>query len=816
MIRAYGRHVRTPMFASEARFSPRSVPELEAWYDAKASGSLLATAGGAVAADLGTVGQWKDRSGNARHLTQATAGLRPQRDALQLCGRPGVRFDGSTRMAGTNLPIAQVAVFAVWQSDSTNGTVYELSSGISTLPGLYMSNTTASSLYARNTGGPSAKNTPSATWGKNKGPMLTRHIDAGTHATHTLHSNAVAVTLATASGLASDPGIAPQTVANFFVGSRVDGTERPIWTLCEMAVYSTVPGAVDTARLEAYFRRKWNIPEATGTQTKKIVCVGDSMTVGLPGDAAHAYPTLLGQFAGPVFGSTATNRGVGSYTITLAIANYATQIAPLYDAAKDLNVLCVELGSNDLFLGAVGRTGAAVYADVRSYCLNAQAGGWKIIVGNAIAREATNNATSRQAERITFNQLMRDNWADFADYFIDFGADAAMGAPGSEFDATWYTSPESPAVHPNNRGQLRWANLFFQGVESLVAQQVVSVGPAVLSLSPSTVDRFTGDTAGYTGTTLLTVTGSGFTATSVIRVGGVAQVTTFLGPAQITCALAEAVTNEAGEKVIDVDDPASGLSNSLFFTVTLEADLGLEYRYDLGTSSYVLSGSEITTVYDQGESGDPARDVGQPASSLASNANTRPVLNVADANYNGENTASFDGTTGQEDFLTGIGAGAAIAFTTQFTQPNTHFFVGDTGKATVAQAYDAAAGANRQSIWCDGSGKVALFCGASLASTLAFSVPRAVCAIANGASSQLYVSSQTVTASGNAGTGGLDSITIGAFAGGLANAPANTWGSNAAVGKHARLIIYTTSLVAARRERIMRYLGAKYGITIAP
>jgi hypothetical protein len=53
------------------------------------------------------VGQWNDQSGNARHVTPATTGDRPFRDAVSPSGRTGVRFNGDRHLAVTGFTLTQ-------------------------------------------------------------------------------------------------------------------------------------------------------------------------------------------------------------------------------------------------------------------------------------------------------------------------------------------------------------------------------------------------------------------------------------------------------------------------------------------------------------------------------------------------------------------------------------------------------------------------------------------------------------------------------------------------------------------------------------
>ena len=76
--------------------NPASIAGLQLWLDAADSSTLFdATSGGSAVAADGAVARWEDKSGNARHPTQATGGSRPTRKTAIRNGRDIVRFDGS-------------------------------------------------------------------------------------------------------------------------------------------------------------------------------------------------------------------------------------------------------------------------------------------------------------------------------------------------------------------------------------------------------------------------------------------------------------------------------------------------------------------------------------------------------------------------------------------------------------------------------------------------------------------------------------------------------------------------------------------------
>jgi hypothetical protein len=76
-------------------FVPSAVAGLQLWLDASDASSLYdATSGGSLVAADGAVARWQDKSGNARHATQATSESQPQRKVAVAGARDILRFDG--------------------------------------------------------------------------------------------------------------------------------------------------------------------------------------------------------------------------------------------------------------------------------------------------------------------------------------------------------------------------------------------------------------------------------------------------------------------------------------------------------------------------------------------------------------------------------------------------------------------------------------------------------------------------------------------------------------------------------------------------
>ena len=103
-------------------FNPRSITGLFQWFDASDRATLYdATSGGSAVADDGAVARWEDKSGNAYHLTQGTAGNRPTLRPAIRNGRSVLEYDGanSNLVSGSiTSGLTPLNVFAVFFADT--------------------------------------------------------------------------------------------------------------------------------------------------------------------------------------------------------------------------------------------------------------------------------------------------------------------------------------------------------------------------------------------------------------------------------------------------------------------------------------------------------------------------------------------------------------------------------------------------------------------------------------------------------------------------------------------------------------------------
>lgn len=120
---------------------------------------------------------------------------------------------------------------------------------------------------------------------------------------------------------------------------------------------------------------------------------------------------------------------------------YATEVLPLRDTSNPRQVVVVWCGTNGL--GPVG-SGTTIYNDLASYCATAQADGFLVTVATIINRG--NGEPTFESERTILNDLLRLNYATFANGLVDLAADPRLEDYN---DLTYFTSD---TVHLNDNG----------------------------------------------------------------------------------------------------------------------------------------------------------------------------------------------------------------------------------------------------------------------------------------------------------------------------------------------------------------------------
>lgn len=178
-----------------------------------------------------------------------------------------------------------------------------------------------------------------------------------------------------------------------------------------------------------------------------------------------------------------------------------------------------------------------------------------------------------------------------------------------------------------------------------------------------------------------------------------------------------------------------------------------------------------------------------------------PTFTLTDAAFNNYPTYAFPNAT----------APALVSgpWSTALAQPATIYVVGQGGAAITAFFMDGIDVANRMAVATVGS-QLGCFGGTGfiLANiSFAYNAKHITCSILNGASSSFYVDGfTTAAATGNTGTNGIAGITIG-----------NSYNLLTAAGglKVAEVVVFSGAHTLPQRSRMMKYLGARYGVQVS-
>lgn len=227
-------------------FSPRSISGLKAWYEADYG--LLDGSGNPITADGTAIATWQDRSTNAYHLTQATAGKRPTYKTNISGSQPAALFSGGQALAKAFTPaVAQPNVLYLVMKTTSGAATPWITDGLPSADrhafGFPFGATTPTINAGSSVNG-SAYTQPDSTFNIwrltfNGASSSAIRNNTTTYVSGNAGTNTLAgITLGSHSGQA----------ANFFTG----------YVHALLAVNS--PSATDTSNIEAYLKAKYGTP----------------------------------------------------------------------------------------------------------------------------------------------------------------------------------------------------------------------------------------------------------------------------------------------------------------------------------------------------------------------------------------------------------------------------------------------------------------------------------------------------------------------------------------------------------------------------
>jgi len=179
------------------------------------------------------------------------------------------------------------------------------------------------------------------------------------------------------------------------------------------------------------------IPGLLNLSTHDLVLDGNSLVLnmGQPGNTA-VYATLGGA------GRAKQNYGIGGQSTINMLSDAASQIDAQYAANKLLVVWEVR---NDIFFGA---SVSGALARLAQYCIGRRSVGYRVLVIGclpSIATPSTYTASEFNQRIVEANRLIRRDWRNYCDGFVDVEAIAGLQNPAD-------TSVYSDGIHLNAAG----------------------------------------------------------------------------------------------------------------------------------------------------------------------------------------------------------------------------------------------------------------------------------------------------------------------------------------------------------------------------
>ena len=208
-----------------------------------------------------------------------------------------------------------------------------------------------------------------------------------------------------------------------------------------------------------------------------FVADGNSLTFGQGSTGSdNDYPSVLQA----LLDTFVYNNGLARTTATM-ITDAITQVDPRIIVGN--NILTGWEGRNDMsFLG----NPTTAYNNLVTYYTARQSAGWKVVAATVLPsynpgyKGGTTVASYNEweADRQTLNTLLRDNWTDWADAFVDFADNADLDTFHNNEQAGYVwsaaTAPITSAnglfddgTHLTNAGYVLVAGLFYDAIQTL-------------------------------------------------------------------------------------------------------------------------------------------------------------------------------------------------------------------------------------------------------------------------------------------------------------------------------------------------------------
>jgi len=191
-----------------------------------------------------------------------------------------------------------------------------------------------------------------------------------------------------------------------------------------------------------------------------IVFDGDSLTEGYFLPESQSYPTQAMRQL-PAWLEW-TNVAVSGQTWPDLLGDATAEVDALHDPARQLNLVVVWAGANDL---ASGRSARQAFHNARRYCEARVHAGFTVVTLTMYPLEPAAIDPGYDVQRREYNRLLRTHWREFAHGLVDVAADERLGDASPAGRSTYFLD----AVHLNAAGYGVIADAVATALRSIVA-----------------------------------------------------------------------------------------------------------------------------------------------------------------------------------------------------------------------------------------------------------------------------------------------------------------------------------------------------------
>lgn len=194
--------------------------------------------------------------------------------------------------------------------------------------------------------------------------------------------------------------------------------------------------------------------------TYNIVVDGDSIDLGDGSVSASWKNAMLANFPRKIY--THTNVSVSGQQLGGVAPNMISRSSPTakYNSSYDKNILLMGGGTNDLCHILIdGWPVSHIFDDWQTYYNARIAEGWIVIPRTVLPRSqpACNNIVNFEADRQTYNTLIKNYCTTNGITICNCGDDATIGVAGASDNLTYYNADK---VHLESAGATILANLY--------------------------------------------------------------------------------------------------------------------------------------------------------------------------------------------------------------------------------------------------------------------------------------------------------------------------------------------------------------------